>query len=69
MRIYLCKECHQELVKPMSVYPADFYHGKTGRFCNDLCRRQYNKKSLEQKRADHYAWVREEVRVNQLDLF
>lgn len=65
---HLCKQCHSELTKPLSVYTPTFDHGLTGMLCSTNCKRLWKKLSIEERRSRHYEWVREEAKTNQLNL-
>ena len=68
-KIYICHNCHTPLHKPISVYPKRAFSDTQINFCNKICRRQWNKLSIEEKRQLFWQTRRQEFEVNQLDLF
>ena len=59
MTIHLCKTCHADLTEAAMIRQG-------GNFCAFSCYRQWQKLSLEEARARHYEWVREEARANKI---
>ena len=68
-KIYICNNCHTPLHKPISCYPKQGYAKSILSFCNQPCRRQWNKLSIEEKRQLYWQTQRQEFEVNQIDLF
>jgi hypothetical protein len=57
MSNHLCKNCHEPMTEAAVI--------RRGVFCTPKCVHQWSKLSLEDARAMHYAWVREEAKANQ----